>query len=109
MKLVEQRIARRSDIRLLTAVNGALGIEAARKAQPTQILMDINLPHQRCQPDENQTGEIGLDHKHRNRGREHCHRRDAHYQARQPRTRLASHQFAIRRGVKNADQQKRCQ
>jgi CheY-like chemotaxis protein len=44
MKLVEQLIARRSDIRLLTAVNGALGIEAARKAHPTLILMDINLP-----------------------------------------------------------------
>jgi len=44
MKLVEQLIERRSDIRLLTAVNGVLGIEVARKAQPTLILMDINLP-----------------------------------------------------------------
>jgi hypothetical protein len=34
MKLVEQIIARRPDIRLLTAVNGLLGIELARKAQP---------------------------------------------------------------------------
>jgi PAS domain S-box-containing protein len=44
MKLVEQLIARRPDLRLLTAVNGTLGIEIARSAQPTVILMDINLP-----------------------------------------------------------------
>jgi CheY-like chemotaxis protein len=44
MTLVEQLIARRPDIRLMTAVNGALGIEAARTSQPTVILMDINLP-----------------------------------------------------------------
>jgi PAS domain S-box-containing protein len=44
MKLVEQLVARRSDIRLLTAVNGTLGVEAARTSQPTVILMDINLP-----------------------------------------------------------------
>ena len=44
MKLVEQLIARRPDIRLLTAVNGTLGIEVARTASRTVILMDINLP-----------------------------------------------------------------
>jgi CheY-like chemotaxis protein len=44
MKLVEQLIARRADIRLLTAVNGTLGIEAARASLPEVILMDINLP-----------------------------------------------------------------
>jgi CheY-like chemotaxis protein len=44
MRLVEQIIARRPDMRLLTAVNGLLGIEMARKEQPTVILMDINLP-----------------------------------------------------------------
>jgi len=44
MKLVEQLIARHSGIRLLTAVNGTLGVEAARTSQPTVILMDINLP-----------------------------------------------------------------
>ncbi len=44
MKLVEQLIARRPDMRLLTAVNGTLGIEVARTTQPTVILMDINLP-----------------------------------------------------------------
>jgi PAS domain S-box-containing protein len=44
MKLVEQIVARRPDLRLLTAVNGVLGVELARKEQPTVILMDINLP-----------------------------------------------------------------
>jgi PAS domain S-box-containing protein len=44
LKLVEQIIARHPDIHLLTAVNGALGIELARSAQPMVILMDINLP-----------------------------------------------------------------
>jgi PAS domain S-box-containing protein len=44
MKLVEQLVARRPDIRLLTAVNGTLGVEVARAAQPAVILMDINLP-----------------------------------------------------------------
>ena len=44
LELVEQLIARRPDLRLLTAVNGTLGIELARAAQPEVILMDINLP-----------------------------------------------------------------
>jgi PAS domain S-box-containing protein len=44
MRLVEQLIERRPDIRLITAINGMLGIELARTAQPTLILMDINLP-----------------------------------------------------------------
>ena len=44
LKLVEQLIARRPDIRLLTAVNGNLGIELARNLLPKVILMDINLP-----------------------------------------------------------------
>ena len=44
MKLVEGIVARRGDIRLLTAANGRLGIELARSAQPAVILMDINLP-----------------------------------------------------------------
>jgi PAS domain S-box-containing protein len=44
LKLVEHLIARRPDIRLLTAVNGHLGIELARNLQPKVILMDINLP-----------------------------------------------------------------
>ena len=44
LKLVEQIIARRPDIRLLSAVNGNLGIELALKSRPDVILMDINLP-----------------------------------------------------------------
>jgi PAS domain S-box-containing protein len=44
MQLVEQLIARYPDIRLVTAVNGTLGIELARATQPKVILMDINLP-----------------------------------------------------------------
>ncbi|HVS89977.1 MAG TPA: response regulator, partial [Candidatus Acidoferrum sp.] len=37
-------IARRPDMRLLSAMNGNLGIELARDNQPEVILMDINLP-----------------------------------------------------------------
>jgi PAS domain S-box-containing protein len=44
LTLVEQLIARRSDLKLLTAVNGHLGIQLARDHQPDVILMDINLP-----------------------------------------------------------------
>jgi PAS domain S-box-containing protein len=44
LELVVQIIARRPDIRLLTAVNGNLGIRLARASQPDVILMDINLP-----------------------------------------------------------------
>jgi PAS domain S-box-containing protein len=44
LKLVEKLIARRSDLRLLTAVNGKRGVELARTCQPDVILMDINLP-----------------------------------------------------------------
>jgi PAS domain S-box-containing protein len=44
LKLVEQLIARRPDMRLLTAVNGNLGVKLARDELPEVILMDINLP-----------------------------------------------------------------
>ena len=44
LRLVEQLIKRRPDMRLLTAANGTLGIELARASQPDVILMDINLP-----------------------------------------------------------------
>jgi CheY-like chemotaxis protein/anti-sigma regulatory factor (Ser/Thr protein kinase) len=44
MELVEQLIGRRSDLKLLTAINGHLGIVLARAYQPDIILMDINLP-----------------------------------------------------------------
>jgi PAS domain S-box-containing protein len=44
LKLIEQLIARRPEIRLLTAQNGPDGIQLARACMPDAILMDINLP-----------------------------------------------------------------
>ncbi|MBC7710032.1 MAG: response regulator [Rhizobacter sp.] len=44
LMLVEDMIARRADIRLLTAKDGMSGIAIARSARPDVILMDINLP-----------------------------------------------------------------
>lgn len=42
--LVEQLIARRSDLKLLTATDGHMGIQLACAYRPDVILMDINLP-----------------------------------------------------------------
>jgi CheY-like chemotaxis protein len=42
--LIEVLIARRPDIRLLSARDGNRGIEIARASFPDVILMDINLP-----------------------------------------------------------------
>jgi PAS domain S-box-containing protein len=44
LMLVEDLIARRPDIRLLSACDGLRGIAMARQALPDLILMDINLP-----------------------------------------------------------------
>jgi PAS domain S-box-containing protein len=44
LTLVQKLISRRSDLRLLTAVDGNLGVELARRRLPEVILMDINLP-----------------------------------------------------------------
>jgi len=44
LMLVEDLIARRPDIRLLSARDGHRGIEIARASLPDVILMDINLP-----------------------------------------------------------------
>jgi signal transduction histidine kinase/CheY-like chemotaxis protein len=44
LQLVVSIIARRPDLRLLSANTGLLGIETARASQPDVILMDINLP-----------------------------------------------------------------
>ncbi|MDO9217363.1 MAG: ATP-binding protein, partial [Lacisediminimonas sp.] len=44
LMLVEDLVARRPDMRLLSASDGHSGIEIARAAQPDVILMDINLP-----------------------------------------------------------------
>ncbi len=43
LELVEQILARRSDLSLLSASDGTIGIEFARIYQPEVILMDINL------------------------------------------------------------------
>ena len=44
LELVEQMMARRPDLRLLSAADASLGIEFARVYQPEVVLMDINLP-----------------------------------------------------------------
>jgi signal transduction histidine kinase/AmiR/NasT family two-component response regulator len=44
LMLVEDLIARRPDIRLLSAKDGHQGIKIARASRPDMILMDINLP-----------------------------------------------------------------
>ncbi len=44
LMLVEDLIARRPDIRLLSEGDGNRGVETARTALPDVILMDINLP-----------------------------------------------------------------
>jgi PAS domain S-box-containing protein len=44
LMLIEQLIARRPDMRLLSARDGNLGIQLARTQHPEVILMDINLP-----------------------------------------------------------------
>jgi PAS domain S-box-containing protein len=44
LMLIEDLIARRPDIRLLSARDGRRGIEIARTSRPNVILMDINLP-----------------------------------------------------------------
>jgi signal transduction histidine kinase/ActR/RegA family two-component response regulator len=44
LELVEQLIARRPDLRLLSAVDGNIGVEYARAYLPEVILMDVNLP-----------------------------------------------------------------
>jgi CheY-like chemotaxis protein len=44
LMLVEELVARRTDIRFLSAVDGNQGLEIARVSRPDVILMDINLP-----------------------------------------------------------------
>jgi len=44
LMLVEDLIARRPDVRLLSAIDGNRGVEIARASLPDVILMDINLP-----------------------------------------------------------------
>jgi PAS domain S-box-containing protein len=44
LQLVERLIARRADVRLLSATDGNRGVALARRHLPDVILMDINLP-----------------------------------------------------------------
>ena len=44
LSLVQQLIARRGDWKLLTAIDGDLGILIAKNTRPDVIVMDINLP-----------------------------------------------------------------
>ena len=44
LALVEELIARRDDLKLLSANGGHLGVQSARANQPDLILMDLNLP-----------------------------------------------------------------
>ena len=44
LELIEQLIARRPDLRLLSAINATIGIEFVRAYHPDVILMDLNLP-----------------------------------------------------------------
>jgi CheY-like chemotaxis protein len=44
LMLVEQLIARRPEMRLLSAKDGHSGVQLARTGHPEVILMDINLP-----------------------------------------------------------------
>lgn len=44
LELVAQLIARRPDLRMLSAMDGHQGVDMARRVGPNVILMDINLP-----------------------------------------------------------------
>jgi PAS domain S-box-containing protein len=44
LRLVERVLASRSHIRLITAMQGSLGLELAQKHRPDLILLDVNLP-----------------------------------------------------------------
>ncbi|MBP6900597.1 MAG: response regulator [Burkholderiaceae bacterium] len=44
LRLIEQIFAHRDDLRLLTAMSPALGLELARSHRPALVLLDINLP-----------------------------------------------------------------
>ncbi len=44
LMLVEELVARRPDLQLISTTDGLRGIELARSARPEVILMDINLP-----------------------------------------------------------------
>lgn len=44
LRLVERILARRPEVKLISAVQGSIGIELARQHQPDLILLDLHLP-----------------------------------------------------------------
>ncbi len=44
LRLIERILARRTDVEMLSAMQGRFGIELARQHQPTLILLDLHLP-----------------------------------------------------------------
>jgi len=44
LRLVEQLVLQRPDVRLIAAIQGRLGLELAREHQPDLILLDLHLP-----------------------------------------------------------------
>jgi PAS domain S-box-containing protein len=46
LTLIENVLTRRSDVRLLAAMHGSLGLDLAREHQPDLILLDLHLPDQ---------------------------------------------------------------
>jgi CheY-like chemotaxis protein len=46
LTLIENVLTRRSDVRLLAAMHGSLGLDLAREHQPDLVLLDLHLPDQ---------------------------------------------------------------
>ena len=44
LELIQRVLARRSDLRLITAMQGRLGLDLAREHHPDLILLDVHLP-----------------------------------------------------------------
>lgn len=44
LELIQRVLARRSDLRLVTAMQGRLGLDLAREHHPDLILLDVHLP-----------------------------------------------------------------
>lgn len=44
LELIQRILARRSDLRLITAMQGRLGLDLAREHHPDVILLDVHLP-----------------------------------------------------------------